>query len=64
MRRSLALALFDAVYVDMVHQRIQEYRPKAAFLRLLTTLGGVVSGDPDGDRSPHLPSFVSTRLVA
>jgi site-specific DNA recombinase len=53
-RREIVLSLFDAIYVDVRGRRVDEYRPKAAFRRLLLSLGGSESGDPDGIRTHDL----------
>lgn len=50
-RRGIVVALFDAVYIDIVAGRVAEYRPKAAFRPLLLRVGEVAFGDPDGERS-------------
>ncbi len=48
-RRDMIQAVFEAVYVDMRTGRVEEYRPKAAFRRLLEhLLGGASRATPMG----------------
>ncbi len=53
-RRGIVLALFDAIYIDIRTGQVEEYRPKAAFRRLLVSLRTVQFGDPDGIRTHDL----------
>ena len=55
-RNQLASLIYEELWVDGAAQPT-----KNAMSELSHT---VRSGDPDGSRSPHLPSFVSTRRVA
>jgi hypothetical protein len=53
MRRSIVQAPFDAIQVDVRDRHATEYRPKAAFRRLLLDRRGIHFGDPDGHRHRH-----------